>query len=67
MMPILCGIIRVRRFFQLPGMWFRGFSLQPGSAGAWKANGVLYRMTKWWEDRFFKAADAVVVLSNKRG
>ena len=42
----------------------RGFWVdEKVEAGHWKAGGVLYRVGKWWERRFYAAADAVVSLT----
>jgi glycosyltransferase involved in cell wall biosynthesis len=42
----------------------RGFWVdEKVEAGHWARRGLLYRIGKWWERRFFAAADAVVLLT----
>lgn len=45
--------------FDMRGFWVD----EKVEAGHWKAGGRLYRMGKWWERRFYAAADAVVSLT----
>src|SRR5205085_2231000 len=43
----------------------RGFWVhEKVEAGHWKRDGWLYAVGKWWERRFFAAADAVVSLTS---
>jgi glycosyltransferase involved in cell wall biosynthesis len=42
----------------------RGFWVdEKVEAGHWKEGGLLYRIGKWWERRFFRSADAIVSLT----
>jgi glycosyltransferase involved in cell wall biosynthesis len=42
----------------------RGFWVdEKVEAGHWQRGGMLYRVGKWWERRFYRAADAVVSLT----
>ena len=44
----------------------RGFMAEEyADAGVWKANGLLFRLTKWVERRLVRAADGYVVLTQK--
>ena len=44
----------------------RGFMAEEyADAGVWKANGLLFRLTKWVEHRLVRAADGYVVLTQK--
>jgi glycosyltransferase involved in cell wall biosynthesis len=45
--------------FDMRGFWVN----EKVEAGHWKQGSVVYRVAKWWERRFFKAADAVVSLT----
>jgi glycosyltransferase involved in cell wall biosynthesis len=45
--------------FDMRGFWVD----EKVEAGHWKAGGWLYRIGKWWERRFYAAADAVVSLT----
>lgn len=45
--------------FDMRGFWVD----EKVEAGHWKSGGMLYRMGKWWERRFYAAADAVVSLT----
>ena len=45
--------------FDMRGFWPE----ERVEGGLSKPNGFLYRSTKWWEARFFRAADGIVVLS----
>lgn len=52
-------LTRARFLFDIRGFWPE----QRVEGGLWKANGMLYRTTKWCERRFFQAADGIVILS----
>lgn len=45
--------------FDMRGFWVD----EKVEGGHWKAGGPLYRIGKWWERRFLRAADAVVSLT----
>jgi glycosyltransferase involved in cell wall biosynthesis len=45
--------------FDMRGFWVD----EKVEAGHWKGGGLLYRIGKWWERRFYAAADAVVSLT----
>lgn len=45
--------------FDMRGFWVD----EKVEAGHWKSGGWLYRIGKWWERRFYAAADAVVSLT----
>ena len=55
------GLTGARFLFDIRGFWPE----ERVEGGLWRPNGWLYQVTKWWESRYFKAADAVVVLSEK--
>jgi glycosyltransferase involved in cell wall biosynthesis len=46
--------------FDMRGFWVD----EKVEAGHWKAGGPLYHIAKWWERRFYRAADAVVSLTD---
>jgi glycosyltransferase involved in cell wall biosynthesis len=46
--------------FDMRGFWVD----EKVEAGHWKSGGMLYRAGKWWEKRFYRAADAVVSLTS---
>lgn len=46
--------------FDMRGFWVD----EKVEAGHWKAGGILYRIGKWWERRFFESADAIVSLTS---
>ena len=50
---------RAAFLFDMRGFWLD----EKVEGGHWKAGGVLYRVGKWWERRFYAAADAVVSLT----
>jgi glycosyltransferase involved in cell wall biosynthesis len=53
------GASRARFLFDTRGFWVD----EKVEAGHWPAGGLLFRAGKWWERRFFAAADAVVSLT----
>ena len=53
------GASRAAFLFDMRGFWID----EKVEAGHWRAGGLLYRVAKWWEARFFAGADAVVVLT----
>jgi glycosyltransferase involved in cell wall biosynthesis len=50
----------VRFLFDMRGFWVD----ERVEAGQWPAGGLLYRAGKYWERRFFQAADAIVSLTH---
>jgi glycosyltransferase involved in cell wall biosynthesis len=48
-----------RFLFDMRGFWLD----EKVEAGHWRVNGLLYRMGKRWERRFFRSADAIVSLT----
>ena len=48
-----------RFLFDMRGFWVD----EKVEAGHWRAHGLLYRLGKWWERRFFERADAIVSLT----
>ena len=48
-----------RFLFDMRGFWLD----EKVEAGHWRADGLLYRVGKWWERRFFRSADAIVSLT----
>ena len=54
-----CGASGARFLFDMRGFWVD----EKVEAGHWRAGGALYRIGKWWERRFYAAADAVVSLT----
>jgi glycosyltransferase involved in cell wall biosynthesis len=46
--------------FDMRGFWVD----EKVEAGHWKSGGLLYRVGKWWERRFYREADAVVSLTS---
>ena len=48
-----------RFLFDMRGFWVD----EKVEAGHWRAHGLLYRLGKWWERRFFEGADAIVSLT----
>jgi glycosyltransferase involved in cell wall biosynthesis len=53
------GASGAKFLFDMRGYWVD----EKVEAGHWKKNSVLYRAGKWWERRFYSAADAVVSLT----
>ncbi len=53
------GTSRARYLFDMRGFWVD----EKVEAGHWPAGGALYRVGKFWERRFFRAADAIVSLT----
>jgi glycosyltransferase involved in cell wall biosynthesis len=53
------GASGARFLFDMRGFWVD----EKVEAGHWRAGGVLYRVGKWWERRFYASADAVVSLT----
>ena len=53
-------LTRCRFLFDLRGLMAEEYV----DAGIWRANGILFRLTKWFERRLIRAADAVVVLTD---
>ncbi len=53
------GASGARFLFDMRGFWVD----EKVEAGHWKANGLLVRVGKYWERRFFHAADAIVSLT----
>jgi glycosyltransferase involved in cell wall biosynthesis len=53
------GAGRAAFLFDMRGFWVD----EKVEAGHWAAGGMLYRLGKWWERRFYAAADAVVSLT----
>ena len=47
--------------FDIRGFWPE----ERVEGGLWKSQSRWYRITKWWERRFFKAADAIVILAER--
>jgi glycosyltransferase involved in cell wall biosynthesis len=59
---VALGVRRASRaafLFDTRGFWVD----EKVEARHWKRGGVLYRIGKWWERRFYAAADAVVLLT----
>lgn len=59
---IALGVRSVNRaafLFDMRGFWLD----EKVEAGHWTRDGLLYRVGKWWERRFYAAADAVVSLT----
>jgi glycosyltransferase involved in cell wall biosynthesis len=50
---------RAKFLFDMRGFWVD----EKVEAGHWKAGGVLFRVGKWCEQRFFRSADAIVSLT----
>ncbi|HAL46200.1 MAG: glycosyltransferase family 4 protein [SAR202 cluster bacterium] len=48
-----------RFLFDMRGFWLD----EKVEAGHWRVGGLLYRVGKWWERRFFRSADAIVSLT----
>ncbi|MBI3402969.1 MAG: hypothetical protein HY048_16260 [Acidobacteria bacterium] len=48
-----------RFLFDMRGFWVD----EKAEAGHWPAGGLLFRIGKWWERRFFAEADAIVSLT----
>lgn len=55
------GASGARFLFDMRGLWVD----EKVEAGHWKPGGVLYRVGKWWERRFFEEADAIVSLTEQ--
>jgi glycosyltransferase involved in cell wall biosynthesis len=53
------GVNRSAFLFDMRGFWLD----EKVEAGHWTRGGPLYRIGKWWERRFYAAADAVVSLT----
>ena len=53
------GVSHAAFLFDTRGFWVD----EKVEAGHWKRGGMLYRIGKWWERRFFAAADGVVSLT----
>lgn len=53
------GVSHAAFLFDMRGFWVD----EKVEAGHWKSGGVLYRIGKWWERRFYAAADGVVSLT----
>lgn len=53
------GVNRSAFLFDMRGFWVD----EKVEAGHWPPGGLLYRIGKWWERRFYAAADAVVSLT----
>jgi glycosyltransferase involved in cell wall biosynthesis len=53
------GVNRSAFLFDMRGFWVD----EKVEAGHWKSGGLLYRIGKWWERRFYAAAGAVVSLT----
>lgn len=51
---------RTKLLFDIRGFW----ADERVEGGLWPAGGILYRVTKRWERRFFVSADAVVTLTH---
>jgi glycosyltransferase involved in cell wall biosynthesis len=49
-----------RFLFDMRGFWVD----EKVEAGHWPAGGILFRIGKWWERRFFAEADAIVSLTS---
>ena len=54
-------LTRARFLFDIRGFWPE----ERVEGGLWKPNSRMYRIAKWWEARFFRAADGVVILAEK--
>lgn len=54
------GASGARFLFDMRGFWVD----EKVEAGHWAPDGVLYRVGKWWEQRFLRAADAIVSLTH---
>lgn len=55
------GASGARFLFDMRGFWVD----EKVEAGHWMAGGLLYRVGKWWERRFFESADALVSLTEQ--
>lgn len=55
------GASGARFLFDMRGFWVD----EKVEAGHWMAGGLLYRVGKWWERRFFASADAIVSLTEE--
>lgn len=55
------GVSQARFLFDMRGFWVD----EKVEAGHWPADGMLYRVGKWWERRFFGSADAIVSLTEQ--
>jgi glycosyltransferase involved in cell wall biosynthesis len=53
------SVNRAAFLFDMRGFWVD----EKVEAGHWARGGLLYRAGKWWEKRFYRAADAVVSLT----
>jgi glycosyltransferase involved in cell wall biosynthesis len=53
------GASRAAFLFDVRGLWVD----EKVEAGHWPKGGVLYRVGKWWERRFYAAADGIVSLT----
>ncbi len=57
---IVAGLTGTKLLFDIRGFW----ADERVDGGIWPANSRLYRVTKWLERRFFRAADQVVTLTH---
>ena len=50
-----------RFLFDMRGFWVD----EKVEAGHWTSGGILYRIGKWWEHRFFRSADGIISLTDQ--
>jgi glycosyltransferase involved in cell wall biosynthesis len=54
------GVSHAAFLFDIRGFWVD----EKVEARHWKSGGMLYRIGKWWEKRFYREADAIVSLTS---